>query len=92
MSSVPCFSKAGTKKPLAAGKGLFSKAALPPPCVRGISVHPGIADPVSGLNMGETAEVLAREFGIGRDAQDAWRCVKRARRPGQACGGDHSGV
>lgn len=32
----------------------------------------GLSDPVSGLNMGETAEVLAREFGISRDEQDAF--------------------
>jgi acetyl-CoA C-acetyltransferase/acetyl-CoA acyltransferase len=32
----------------------------------------GLSDPVSGLNMGETAEVLARELGIGRDEQDAF--------------------
>ena len=40
----------------------------------------GLSDPVSGLNMGETAEVLAREFRIGRDAQDAFalRSHKRA--------------
>lgn len=30
----------------------------------------GLTDPVSGLSMGETAEVLAREFGITREAQD----------------------
>ncbi|MBX3436087.1 MAG: thiolase family protein [Planctomycetaceae bacterium] len=30
----------------------------------------GLTDPVCGLNMGETAEVLAKEFGIARDAQD----------------------
>lgn len=32
----------------------------------------GLTDPVSGLNMGETAEVLARENGITRMAQDAF--------------------
>jgi acetyl-CoA C-acetyltransferase/acetyl-CoA acyltransferase len=32
----------------------------------------GLTDPVCGLNMGETAEVLARDFGIGREAQDAF--------------------
>ena len=32
----------------------------------------GLTDPVCGMNMGETAEVLAREFGIGRDEQDAF--------------------
>jgi len=30
----------------------------------------GLSDPVSGLNMGETAEVLAREFHITREEQD----------------------
>lgn len=30
----------------------------------------GLIDPVCGLNMGQTAEVLAREFGIGRLEQD----------------------
>src|SRR5262249_46054439 len=30
----------------------------------------GLTDPVSGLNMGETAEVLAEEFGVSRQEQD----------------------
>lgn len=29
-----------------------------------------LTDPVTGLNMGDTAEILAREFGITREAQD----------------------
>jgi len=32
----------------------------------------GLTDPTCGLNMGETAEVLAREFSIGRAEQDAF--------------------
>ncbi len=32
----------------------------------------GLTDPVSGLNMGATAEILAREFDITREAQDAF--------------------
>jgi acetyl-CoA acyltransferase len=36
----------------------------------------GLTDPVTGLNMGQTAEVLAREFAIPRDAQD--RFAKRS--------------
>jgi len=32
----------------------------------------GLTDPVSGLNMGETAELLAHEFGIGREEQDTF--------------------
>jgi acetyl-CoA C-acetyltransferase/acetyl-CoA acyltransferase len=32
----------------------------------------GLTDPVCGLNMGETAELLAREFGLTRGEQDAF--------------------
>src|SRR6266404_4559826 len=32
----------------------------------------GLTDPVCGLNMCETAELLAREFGLSRDEQDAF--------------------
>src|SRR5262245_42486122 len=35
-----------------------------------VAIAEGLTDPVSGLNMGETAEVLAKEFGISREAQD----------------------
>jgi acetyl-CoA C-acetyltransferase/acetyl-CoA acyltransferase len=37
-----------------------------------IGIELGLTDPVSGLNMGETAEVLADEFGITREEQDAF--------------------
>jgi acetyl-CoA C-acetyltransferase/acetyl-CoA acyltransferase len=37
-----------------------------------VALELGLTDPVSGLNMGETAEVLAREFGIRREDQDAF--------------------
>ena len=30
----------------------------------------GLSDPVSGLNMGETAELIIREFGLSREEQD----------------------
>jgi acetyl-CoA C-acetyltransferase/acetyl-CoA acyltransferase len=32
----------------------------------------GLTDPVCGLMMGSTAEVVARDFGIGRDEQDRY--------------------
>src|SRR5205823_6276064 len=32
----------------------------------------GLTDPVCGLNMGETAELLAREFSVTREDQDAF--------------------
>ncbi len=35
-----------------------------------IGLKLGLTDPVSGLNMGETAELLARDFAISREAQD----------------------
>tara|TARA_R110001583_G_scaffold11285_1_gene51310 strand:+ start:28787 stop:30076 length:1290 start_codon:yes stop_codon:yes gene_type:complete len=35
-----------------------------------ISIIEGLTDPICGLNMGQTAEVLAREFSISREEQD----------------------
>ncbi len=35
-----------------------------------VGIEMGLTDPVSGLNMGQTAEVLAKEFAITRDQQD----------------------
>jgi acetyl-CoA acetyltransferase family protein len=37
-----------------------------------IGLKLGLTDPVSSLNMGQTAEVLAREFGISREMQDVF--------------------
>jgi len=37
-----------------------------------VALELGLSDPVSGLNMGQTAEVLAREFAISREDQDAF--------------------
>ncbi len=39
----------------------------------------GLTDPVCGLNMGETAERLAREFGITRQAQDEFALLSHQR-------------
>lgn len=35
-----------------------------------ISVMQGLTDPFAGINMGQTAEILAKEFGLSREAQD----------------------
>jgi acetyl-CoA acetyltransferase family protein len=45
-----------------------------------ISLQLGLTDPVCGLNMGQTAENLARDFSISREAQDqfALRSHQRA--------------
>lgn len=37
-----------------------------------IALEQGLTDPVCGLNMGETAEVLAKEFHLSREEQDAY--------------------
>jgi len=37
-----------------------------------VGLEIGLTDPVCGLNMGETAEVLAQEFQIGRQDQDEY--------------------
>ena len=37
-----------------------------------IGLQLGLSDPISGLNMGETAENLSRDFGISREAQDGF--------------------
>jgi len=39
----------------------------------------GLTDPVCGLNMGQTAEVLAKEFGITRQEQDAFSLISHQR-------------
>ena len=37
-----------------------------------VALQLGLMDPICGLNMGQTAEVLAREFGITREDQDTF--------------------
>lgn len=44
-----------------------------------IGLLEGLTDPVVGLNMGQTAEVLAREFGITREEQDAFALTSHQR-------------
>jgi acetyl-CoA acetyltransferase family protein len=55
------------------GQRLQSMAAFrPADFLPRIGLMLGLSDPVSGMNMGETAEVLAREFDINRAEQDAF--------------------
>jgi len=58
------------KTPLAklAAFARFKPALLRPR----ISLMEGLTDPVCGLNMGQTAEVLARDWRLTREAQDAF--------------------
>jgi acetyl-CoA C-acetyltransferase/acetyl-CoA acyltransferase len=39
----------------------------------------GLTDPVCGLNMGQTAEVLAKEFGVSREDQDRFALTSHQR-------------
>jgi len=60
---------------IARSKDLGAKAAAalalrPRDFVPVIGLNLGLTDPISGLNMGETAEVLVRDFGITRREQD----------------------
>jgi acetyl-CoA C-acetyltransferase/acetyl-CoA acyltransferase len=78
MSQVPLLFKPGAEKKYGAlggaktfGKklaalGKFRLADFEPR----VALKLGLTDPVSGLNMGETAEILARENGITRERQD----------------------
>jgi acetyl-CoA C-acetyltransferase/acetyl-CoA acyltransferase len=39
----------------------------------------GLTDPVCGLNMGQTAEILAKDFGISREEQDRFALLSHQR-------------
>ena len=69
---------------LARGKTITQKlrtiASLRPRHFKPVmGVQLGLTDPVSGLNMGETAEVLAKEFAISRDDQDEYALLSHRR-------------
>jgi acetyl-CoA C-acetyltransferase/acetyl-CoA acyltransferase len=44
-----------------------------------ITLVEGLTDPVTGLIMGKTAEILAREFGLTREQLDAFACESHQR-------------
>jgi len=52
-----------------------------------IGIQQGLTDPVCGLNMGQTAEVLAKEFRIPREEQDAFALQSHQR----ACAATEAG-
>lgn len=78
MSQVPLLFKPETAKKLGALAGAKSASKKMSALARlrfsdfepRAALKLGLTDPVSGLNMGETAELLARENKISRDAQD----------------------
>jgi acetyl-CoA acetyltransferase family protein len=78
MSQVPLLFKQSTAKKygaLGGAKTLWKKLGAlgkfrPSDFEPRVALKLGLTDPVSGLNMGETAEILARENGISRAMQD----------------------
>ena len=44
-----------------------------------IGLQLGLTDPVCGMNMGDTAEILAREYDLTRDVQDAFALESHTR-------------
>ncbi len=78
MSQYPLLFKQSTAAKLAAvskaktfGRKLGALAAFRPSDFQPrIALQLGLTDPVCGLNMGETAELLAREWGLTRAEQD----------------------
>jgi acetyl-CoA C-acetyltransferase/acetyl-CoA acyltransferase len=67
----PWFARWARAKSL--GQKLSALGALKPRQMAPTSaILEGLTDPVCGLSMGSTAENLAREFDISRDAQDAY--------------------
>ncbi len=80
MSNIPLFFKKGAQKKFTAlgtartmGKRLGVMASFRPKDFGPvIGLLKGLTDYNAGLNMGETAELLAKEFHITRDEQDAF--------------------
>src|SRR5437870_4339517 len=80
MSNIPLLFKPTTAEKFgrlsrakSAGQRLQSLAAFRPSDFQPrVGLLLGLTDPVCGLNMGETAELLAREFGLTRAQQDAF--------------------
>lgn len=80
MSQIPLYFKQSTAEKfgrLARAKSLGQKVRAltsfrPSDFQPRVGLQLGLTDPVCGLNMGETAEVLAREFRITREEQDAF--------------------
>src|SRR5258706_3602201 len=72
------FSRLGRAKTF--GQRLRAFAAFRPlDCQPRIGLQLGLTDPVCGLNMGDTAELLAREHGLERGLQDAFALESHTR-------------
>jgi len=87
MSNIPFFLTGKLKDAITGfqyGKTLKAKLSAiagirPRHFVPKVGLMLGLTDPTCGLNMGETAEVLAREMGIGRELQDEFALMSHKR-------------
>ena len=87
MSQIPLFLSRGMTRVfdrLSRAKSLGERVAAvagakPKDLKPRVALHEGLTDPVSGLNMGQTAELLAKEFGISREAQDDFALMSHRR-------------
>ncbi len=87
MSKIPLYMSDGMTRMferLARAKSVGAKASAvaalrPRDFAPRIAIAEGLTDPVSGLNMGDTAEVLAKEFAISREAQDDFALLSHRR-------------
>jgi acetyl-CoA acyltransferase len=78
MTGIPLYMSAGMTRMferLARAKSAGARVAAmasvrPKDFAPRLAIAEGLTDPVSGLNMGDTAELLAKEFAISREAQD----------------------
>ncbi len=91
MSNIPLFYTAAAARKFAKlnraktfGQRVSAMAAFRPADFKPrVGLMLGLTDPVCGLNMGQTAELLAREFRVSREEQDAF-ALESHRRAGLA--------
>jgi len=87
MSNVPLLLPMETLEPMerimrarTAGKRLAALSKLRPRHFKPVpALLQGLTDPLCGLIMGKTAEVLAQEFAISRQEQDDWALLSHQR-------------
>lgn len=95
MSNVPLLFPSETLEPMAQlakartlGQKLRAAAALRPRHFRPVpGIVLGLTDPLCGMIMGGTAEVLAHEFNVSRDEQDAFALQSHKRAAAAAAEG-----
>jgi acetyl-CoA acyltransferase len=69
-NAVSFFEKMSRAKSAGARIGLLAKLPIGQFLKPRVAIVEGLTDPFCGINMGQTAEVLAKEFKISRESQD----------------------